>query len=817
MRNISILLTVLTIVAVTSCSGGGGPVTPATPDLTDASPSAHSGQHCLLGYWDIFIDAERSSFEIIPLRDAQMHFNVLYPVEHTWEKSYLEICNVHFRDPNSISLSAFLNHPFPGNLPYTGFDVRVIFISQATCTFPATGATVAYGDDVPRLLNPDGYTSLFNPVDYPESANRSNLLKYNRGELAVGSQLTSTVNPYKACGILKYRRAFVPGNDEFLSFSIHLPDGPVQFGYAIDASWAPAPGPITDPYTQFPMDANCLEAFKIDLTPGREILPEPGSTALIGATVYDWQGAETIDKVEIEIPGLFAGTRELEYVGSLGGWAHGFLGQIENELGAGYGDYPMIIRVTDTQLDPNLGVVYGWDFDTIRIKHGWARTTPTEAVQGITADSSGILFATGMLTDSVDLDPGPGQDLHSGDSKAFLVSYTPRGDYLAGLSWGIDKAAWSYEMTRGVDVAVTDSSIYVIGLFTSTVDFDPGPGEAIERVNEYDIHTFLSKFDKSGNFQWVRAFGPCEAEDFGVDRDGNVYIVGTATMRADFNPDPDLTDYHFPPHGHGAFITHIKSDGSYGWTGVWGEAEGHGIAVRPNGYFIVTGGFAGTVDLDPGPEVSEHVASGEYDVYLSSFTDYGQLLWTGVWGSEWAEDDGDMGYAAAVDPDGDVYVTGFFTDQADFDPGPGVDMMYADAEQDVFLSKFDSSGQYLWARHWGGSWHSRDNIGNSLAVDHQGNIAVVGSAGSDCDFDPSPGTDIFPSEGMFVSQFNSAGDFQWARSWPEQDVYDVTIGPDNSLFLCGYFKHTDDADPTEGVDIWPGGGLILKLTSDGKY
>ena len=61
-----------------------------------------------------------------------------------------------------------LNHPYPGNLKLTGFDVRGVFITGSDFMFPVSGRTVASGDGIAHLLNPDGYTSLFNPVEFPE-------------------------------------------------------------------------------------------------------------------------------------------------------------------------------------------------------------------------------------------------------------------------------------------------------------------------------------------------------------------------------------------------------------------------------------------------------------------------------------------------------------------------------------------------------------------------------------------------------------------------------------------------------------------------
>ena len=56
-----------------------------------------------------------------------------------------------------------------------------------------------------------------------------------------------------------------------------------------------------------------------------------------------------------------------------------------------------------------------------------------------------------------------------------------------------------------------------------------------------------------------------------------------------------------------------------------------------------------------------------------------------------------------VDISGNVHAAGDFQGTVDFDPGNGVDNHTSNGNQDASLSKFDSSGNFMWARTWGGS------------------------------------------------------------------------------------------------------------------
>lgn len=146
--------------------------------------------------------------------------------------------------------------------------------------------------------------------------------------------------------------------------------------------------------------------------------------------------------------------------------------------------------------------------------------------------------------------------------------------------------------------------------------------------------------------------------------------------------------------------------------------------------------------------------------------------WARTWGGD--QDmllDGviDTGTALAIGPDGSVYVTGAFAGTVDFDPGEDRREYTADGlRDDLFLSKYDSQGQFVWARAWGsGSWDSS----NGVAIDGDGFIYVTGSVSGPVDFDPGPGSNIqslaeSPSEpAAFLSKFTPEGALVWAQEW----------------------------------------------------
>jgi hypothetical protein len=309
----------------------------------------------------------------------------------------------------------------------------------------------------------------------------------------------------------------------------------------------------------------------------------------------------------------------------------------------------------------------------------------------------------------------------------------------------------------GRAVAADDSgSIYLTGFFADTVDFDPGPGIDEHAANSVLKDVFLSRFDSSGQFQWARTWGGPK-EDVGqavaLDDSGNVYVTGNFSNTADFDPGAGI-DEHTSCGFTDVFLSRFDSFGEFQWARTWGGTasdSGWGVAVAGSDSVYITGYFQDTEDFDPGPAIDEHASNGHEDVFLSKFDSFGEFQWVRAWGGK----NHDWGWGVAVDGSGDACVTGSFMNTVDFDPGTGIDEHAANGNDDVFLSKFDSSGEFQWARTWGGKY---GDIGWDVTIDGLENAYVTGAFFSTVDFDPGSDIDYhtwldYASFGIFLSKF----------------------------------------------------------------
>ena len=75
-----------------------------------------------------------------------------------------------------------------------------------------------------------------------------------------------------------------------------------------------------------------------------------------------------------------------------------------------------------------------------------------------------------------------------------------------------------------------------------------------------------------------------------------------------------------------------------------------------------------------------------------------------------------------VDANGNVYTTGQFSGTIDFDPGTGIFNLTSAGVANLFISKFNSSGNFVWAKAMTGT----QSMGGSIALDAVGNVYTTG-------------------------------------------------------------------------------------------
>lgn len=411
-------------------------------------------------------------------------------------------------------------------------------------------------------------------------------------------------------------------------------------------------------------------------------------------------------------------------------------------------------------------------------------------------------------------------------------------------SWGRSTGSTGNEYARAVYIDGA-GGVYTVGSFSGTVDFDPGAGVS-NMTATGTTDAYIQKLNSLGVFQFAKRIGGAgDAVAYGLAVDPNnlIYITGSFNGTVDADPNAGTSNLT-SAGGNDAFLVRLTAAGNWSYSNRFGSTgEDVGLSVCANsGAFAVTGTFTNIVDFDPGAGVtnlgivgvtqgfiarlttggsftfasipgisvnaSQMDASGNIyttglatvsflnnDAFVSKMGATGTNIWTKYLGGT----TGDGGYGINIDASLNVFTTGYFSGTGDFDPGAGTANIVSGGSNDIFVSKLDMNGNYLWAAGFAGTG---DDRGLSIDTDSDGNVYTSGYFRSTVDFDPGVGTTNLASAGStdgFVSKLDMNGQIVWAHnigSTGNDGILGVTIDPSKNIHFAGYFSGTVDVDPT---------------------
>jgi len=352
------------------CSSAGNPNDPVSPgtqagvrELTDNST------HMPWGYYEMHVSDDHSSIEVIPQRMSAMHLNARTFLEESPCTDCLSIDGIVIKPGWIMEVDITLRHPFQGVTVYTGFDVRGIAIFDGSHAWPSSGLVMSRSDagDI-ELLNPDGYTRLFNPTEYAPGSGAGPIHEYSKGKYAPFGNPSATLNGYINYYSEEERRYFLPGDAIQHTYEIQAQPGGFVFGYAIDASWLPPQG--SPPYyvpDDFPAGANCAEGYQYSIAYEPGMKSDGSGVSLITVDVYDWQDPAGVVSVEGECPDVFTGVKIFNHAEDGEDYAR-YRAVLVNTLGATAGNYDMLVWATDVNDASDVKHLVAYAITTIEVQ-----------------------------------------------------------------------------------------------------------------------------------------------------------------------------------------------------------------------------------------------------------------------------------------------------------------------------------------------------------------------------------------------------------------------------------------------------------------
>lgn len=360
-----------------------------------------------------------------------------------------------------------------------------------------------------------------------------------------------------------------------------------------------------------------------------------------------------------------------------------------------------------------------------------------------------------------------------------------------------------------------NGNVYTTGYFNGKVDFDPDTG-VLNITSKGGADIFITKLNAKGTLVWVKSIGGSSGDgavNISIGTSGNIYLVGSFSKTVDFDPDTGVYSLK-AGSSYDYFILKLDSAGKFNWVKDLNGKLKEGIAnvildANENIYTAGTIGGNGVVG----------------DFSFAKFDSAGTLIWertTG--GSGFSNEIRSIG----VDAIGNFYISGEFSDSADFDPDTSSDYyLKAQGANDIFIAKYDILGEFLWAKQLKGIKAFPYFKLNAMVVDSLGSVYTTGTYIGAVDFDPDSSSNYFldglrNGEG-FLSKLDANGRFVWAEALNPRPN-SMTFDNFGNICLFGKFYGGVDFNPDTTKTLLIGdsnGGspttFILKLDNRGVF
>jgi Secretion system C-terminal sorting domain len=227
----------------------------------------------------------------------------------------------------------------------------------------------------------------------------------------------------------------------------------------------------------------------------------------------------------------------------------------------------------------------------------------------------------------------------------------------------------------------------------------------------------------------------------------------------------------------------------------WSWASSAGGIANENGFSVATDAsgnvFAAGIYASPTITFGAFTLTntGNFtDIYLVKYNASGTVLW--------AKTAGGIGYdnamSVATDANGNVFMVGFYRSPSiTFETTTLINTSALGTTTDLFIAKYDTNGNLLWAKSEGGT---TDDGANSLAIDANGNAVITGLFESPQLTIGTTTLTNYSNSGtngeVFVSKYDTNGNALWAKSGTGDNgdaANNVAIDAIGNVIITGSF------------------------------
>lgn len=335
-----------------------------------------------------------------------------------------------------------------------------------------------------------------------------------------------------------------------------------------------------------------------------------------------------------------------------------------------------------------------------------------------------------------------------------------------------------------VKVSPVDNAVYICGSFRTQIANPTVTFDTISFTFAGNIrHAFVAKYDPSGNIQWMHHGGGSGLgagfNDLDIDDQGRIVLVGTVDGTNDLDGQTLTFDggilARYLPDGTLTDLVRLNDISAV-------HQEATAVEVAPgSGNIYVSGAFFDGISLN-----GFSASAATFSVYTLKLDDALACQWLSQGGGN-STTYGSYPHGLAIDAAENSYITGNASGNV-VSFGPHSFAGNSEADDEVFVVKYDSNGTPLWLKR-GGS--IRNDEAFDIIADTQGHTVITGLLGGNipfADFDGIQVDIVSQSSHCFIARYDPNGQITYAERMGggSDDVGSgLALANDSTFFLTG--------------------------------